>query len=62
MRIKQKRKSELFPIVRSKSSHSAKRDPGRLLKPTQQWINRVHDENPPEQFGKVMPLRCLPKL
>ncbi|XP_018579645.1 coiled-coil domain-containing protein 112-like [Anoplophora glabripennis] len=63
MRMKQKKKPEPFPILRrSKSSHSAKRDPKRLLKPTQQWINRIQDDNSADKFGNVMPLRCLPKL
>ncbi|KAJ8925879.1 hypothetical protein NQ315_009731 [Exocentrus adspersus] len=62
LKLKQKRKSEQTRIVRSTSSHSAKRDPERLLKPTQQWINRVHDETPSPKFGRVVPLRCLPKL
>ncbi|CAG9815451.1 unnamed protein product [Phaedon cochleariae] len=42
---KQTKKTEELKPLRSKSSQLAKRDPMRLLKPTQQWINRVHDEN-----------------
>ncbi|CAH2002798.1 unnamed protein product [Acanthoscelides obtectus] len=33
------------PTIRSKSSQLVPRDPDRLLKPTIQWMNRVHDES-----------------
>lgn len=48
-------------LLRSKSSQLAARDPERLFKPTQQWINRVHDENI-YPIEAVIPLKKLPKL
>ncbi|XP_028138272.1 coiled-coil domain-containing protein 112-like [Diabrotica virgifera virgifera] len=60
MRQHKKRLETLQP-VRSKSSQIAKRDPDRLLKPTEQWRNRVQDDTR-YPFEEVIPLKKLPKL
>ncbi|XP_056644874.1 coiled-coil domain-containing protein 112-like [Diorhabda sublineata] len=62
LKMKQhKKRLEVLLPVRSKSSHVAQRDPDRILKPTRQWINRVHDENIYPTVP-VIPLKKLPKL
>ncbi|CAG9828086.1 unnamed protein product [Diabrotica balteata] len=60
MRQHKKRLETLQP-VRSKSSQIAKRDPHRLLRPTEQWRNRVQDDTI-YPFEEVIPLKKLPKL
>ncbi|VEN45951.1 unnamed protein product [Callosobruchus maculatus] len=57
IRERDKRKPE-----RSKSSQPAPRDPDRLLKPTIQWMNRVHDENNSLPSLPAFSLNNLPKL
>lgn len=56
------RKRTEIPL-RSKSCHLANRNPDRLLKPTKQWINRVHDDNIYNSSTSViLPIKKLPKL
>ncbi|KAJ8979714.1 hypothetical protein NQ317_015538 [Molorchus minor] len=63
LKMRQQKKPEVNPQPRSKSSTLAKRDPERLLKPTKQWINRVHGENQHSNgFCSIMDLKRLPKL
>lgn len=64
-KVKELKKQEECTLpMRSKSSHLAKKDPTRLLRPTKQWINRVHDDKDyAATFPNVaLPLNKLPKL
>ncbi|KAJ8954795.1 hypothetical protein NQ318_014907 [Aromia moschata] len=63
LKMRQQKKREIAPQVKRGSSCVVKRDPERLLKPTKQWINRVHDENYyANELSRVMDLKSLPKL
>lgn len=60
---KYKFQKEIKVPVRTKSCQLASRDPGRLLKPTKQWINRIHDDNIYNSYTLLMPpIRKVPKL
>ncbi|XP_074033693.1 uncharacterized protein [Leptinotarsa decemlineata] len=60
--LRARKKEDASKPTRSKSSQTASRDPRRLLKPTKQWINRVHDDNIYAGESGILPLKNLPKL
>nr|CAI5831086.1 unnamed protein product [Callosobruchus analis] len=63
-KIRERDKSKSERSKSSQSSQSVPRDPDRLLKPTIQWMNRVHDDNNslPSFAAGAVSLNNLPKL